>query len=143
MSRQDSINQAEKGKLFALEELLNEVFGPDQIIIRSTKLEILDMIGSDDPEQRLSALEKVVFYDAGYTGSGTTEERMDALMAEYRTLSATLGSEVRVIGTDGEFTGRALDMDETGALIVALPDGERRRVMAGDVSVRGLMGYAG
>ena len=68
---------------------------------------------------------------------------MDALMAEYRALSATLGSEVRVIGTDGEFTGRALDMDETGALIVALPDGERRTVMAGDVSVRGLMGYAG
>ena len=70
-------------------------------------------------------------------------EGMDALMAEYRALSATLGSEVRVIGTDGEFTGRALDMDETGALIVALPDGERRTVMAGDVSVRGLMGYAG
>ena len=64
-------------------------------------------------------------------------------MAEYRALSATLGSEVRVIGTDGEFTGRALDMDETGALIVALPDGESRTVMAGDVSVRGLMGYAG
>ena len=46
-------NRAEADKLFALEQLLNEVFGPDQIIIRSTKLEILDLIGSDDPEQRL------------------------------------------------------------------------------------------
>ena len=96
MSRQDSINQAEKGKLFALEELLNEVFGPDQIIIRSTKLEILDLIGSDDPEQRLSALEKVVFYDAGYTGSGTTEERMDALMAEIGEMIARRSIEDRL-----------------------------------------------
>lgn len=75
-------NQVEAGKLFALEALLNDVFGPDQIIIRSTKLEILDLIGSDDPEQRLSALEKIVFYDAGYTGSGTMEQRIGALMAE-------------------------------------------------------------
>lgn len=64
-----------------------------------------------------------------------------ALMDEYRALSATLGSEVRVIGLDGEFTGRAVDMDETGALVVQLPTGERRTVLAGDVSVRGLMGY--
>ncbi|MGM9567449.1 MAG: Lon family ATP-dependent protease [Clostridia bacterium] len=89
-------NQAESGKLFALEELLNEVFGPDQIIIRSTKLEILDLIGSDDPEQRLSALEKVVFYDAGYAGSGTMEERMDALMAEIGEMIARRSIEDRL-----------------------------------------------
>ena len=54
-------NRVEAEKLFALEQLLNEVFGPDQIIIRSTKLEILDLIGSDDPEQRLSAWKRSFF----------------------------------------------------------------------------------
>ena len=89
-------NRVEAEKLFALEQLLNEVFGPDQIIIRSTKLEILDMIGSDDPEQRLSALEKIVFYDAGYVGDGTTEERIDTLMAEIGEMIARRSIEDRL-----------------------------------------------
>ena len=88
--------RVEAEKLFALEQLLNEVFGPDQIIIRSTKLEILDLIGSDDPEQRLSALEKIVFYDAGYVGSGTTEERIDTLMAEIGEMIARRSIEDRL-----------------------------------------------
>lgn len=89
-------NRVEAEKLFALEQLLNEVFGPDQIIIRSTKLEILDLIGSDDPEQRLSALEKIVFYDAGYVGDGTTEERIDTLMAEIGEMIARRSIEDRL-----------------------------------------------
>ena len=68
-------------------------------------------------------------------------EGVRALMADYRALSATLGSEVRVIGVSEEFTGRAIELDESGALVVQLPGGERRTVLAGDVSVRGLMGY--
>ena len=88
--------RVEAEKLFALEQLLNEVFGPDQIIIRSTKLEILDLIGSDDPEQRLAALEKIVFYDAGYVGSGTTEERIDTLMAEIGEMIARRSIEDRL-----------------------------------------------
>ncbi|MGN0963267.1 MAG: Lon family ATP-dependent protease, partial [Clostridia bacterium] len=89
-------NRAEAEKLFALEQLLNEVFGPDQIIIRSTKLEILDLIGSEDPEQRLAALEKIVFYDAGYVGDGTTEERIDTLMAEIGEMIARRSIEDRL-----------------------------------------------
>lgn len=68
-------------------------------------------------------------------------EGVRALMADYRALSATLGSEVRVIGVSEEFAGRAIELDESGALVVQLPDGEQRTVLAGDVSVRGLMGY--
>ena len=61
-------------KIAALEGLLNDVFGPDQIVIRSTKLEILHLLGSSDVEKRLSALEKVVFYDAAYRGKGSLED---------------------------------------------------------------------
>lgn len=71
-------------KLSSLEDLLNEVFGPDQLVIRSTKLEILDLLGSEDMEKRLSALEKVVYYDASYEGKkgSSMEQRIDGLTTE-------------------------------------------------------------
>lgn len=53
-----------------------------------------------------------------------------------RPLSATLGREVRVNGEPA----RALDMDGDGALICEFADGVRR-VLAGDVSVRGITDY--
>ncbi len=40
---------------------------------------------------------------------------------------------VRVEMTDGTVTGRAVDIDSDGALIVETPDGERQRILAGDV----------
>ena len=52
----------------------------------------------------------------------------------------TLGSRVKVSGSV-ELTGVAEAMDDTGALLVRTEDGELHRVLAGDVSVRGVMGY--
>ena len=59
---------------------------------------------------------------------------------DFRRECITLGSQVQVIGTESAFTGTAEDIDETGALLVRT-GGELRRVLAGDVSVRGVMGY--
>ena len=59
---------------------------------------------------------------------------------EYAALSCTIGSDVNVIGAQ-QFTGRAEAIDETGALLVRTGEGELCRVLAGDVSVRGVMGY--
>lgn len=77
------------------------------------------------------------------------EEAVDALekegllgiLPEYIGRSVTLGSKVRVIGPEYEFTGTAKAIDETGALIVTDEEGADRRVLCGDVSVRGMMGY--
>ncbi len=65
---------------------------------------------------------------------------LTALLPDYRRLSCTLGSQVRVSGSV-EFTGMAEDMDATGALLVRDMSGTLHRVLAGDVSVRGVMGY--
>ena len=59
---------------------------------------------------------------------------------DFRRACITLGSQVNVIGTDMSFTGVAEDVDPAGALLVRTEDG-LRRVLAGDVSVRGVMGY--
>ena len=62
-------------------------------------------------------------------------------MRAYRERSATLGRRVQVIAADGAYTGTALDVTDSGSLIVLDEEGQRREVLAADVSVRGLMGY--
>ncbi|MBR1683512.1 MAG: biotin--[Clostridia bacterium] len=64
-----------------------------------------------------------------------------ALTQTYAGYSCTFGSDVEVIGQSERFTGEAKGMDESGALLVEDPAGVIHRVMAGDVSVRGVMGY--
>ena len=63
-----------------------------------------------------------------------------ALDAPYRSLCVTLGSRVRVESLAENFEGTAVDLTADGSLVVDA-DGETRVVRAGDVSVRGLMGY--
>ena len=63
------------------------------------------------------------------------------LLEAYRRRSVTIGQKVRVIGTTEAFTGEALDITQSGSLLVRDPEGKVREVLAGDVSVRGLMGY--
>lgn len=69
------------------------------------------------------------------------EKGFEGIAQEYFSRSVTLGSRVRVVSTAEEFTGTAKAVDETGALIVLDETGTERRVLSGDVSVRGLMGY--
>ena len=59
------------------------------------------------------------------------------VLKEWRQYSITLGQEVKVIGVrDGEvYYGKAVDIDDEGALLVDTAAG-RQRVLAGDVSIR-------
>ncbi len=72
--------------------------------------------------------------------SAVERDGFDGIAEDFRRECITLGSQVHVLGTDTTFTGVAEDVDPTGALLVRV-DGELRRVLAGDVSVRGVMGY--
>ena len=65
------------------------------------------------------------------------KEGFSPVMKAWRRYAITLGQEVQVIGVgQGErFTGRAVDIDEDGALLIDTESG-RRRVVAGDVSIR-------
>ncbi len=79
----------------------------------------------------LKALEDAVF--------ALEQDGFAGIAADFRRECITLGSPVHVLGAES-FTGVAEDIDATGALLVRT-DGELRRVLAGDVSVRGVMGY--
>ncbi len=56
-------------------------------------------------------------------------------MEEWKGMTNTLGAWMRV--ENGEaIEGRALDIDSDGALIIELTNGARKRILAGDVSLR-------
>ena len=61
----------------------------------------------------------------------------DKIFELWRKYNITLGRDVKIISAEsGEsFFGKAIDIDEDGALIVEV-DGEQRKVYAGDVSLR-------
>ena len=63
------------------------------------------------------------------------EQGFAPVLEAWRSLSATLGEKVRVIGLKDEFEGVAKDIDDDGALLVETGDG-LKRVLAGDVSIR-------
>lgn len=68
------------------------------------------------------------------------QKGFEGIEADYRAQSCTLGGMVHVSGA-AELTGMAEAIDKTGALLVRTEDGELHRVLSGDVSVRGVMGY--
>lgn len=65
------------------------------------------------------------------------ESGFDEVLKRWKKYNITLGKTVKVISaTDGSsFTGKAIDLDAEGALIVDTKEG-RRTVYAGDVSIR-------
>lgn len=69
------------------------------------------------------------------------EHGFEGIWPEYASRSVSLGKQVRVVGTGYEFVGVAKAVDESGALIVTDENGCDRRVLSGDVSVRGMWGY--
>ncbi|HKV46100.1 MAG TPA: biotin--[acetyl-CoA-carboxylase] ligase [bacterium] len=72
--------------------------------------------------------------DQGYAELGTGGT--GGMLRRWREISDTLGRSVRVEMPDGAIEGTALDVDDAGALLVRLDDGEIRRVVAGDLRVR-------
>lgn len=72
------------------------------------------------------------------------EKRYDALKqgqsphADWVAHLTTLGAQVTVTTPENTFHGLAQSVDESGALVVVLPNGRVERVLAGDVSLKNL-----
>lgn len=60
------------------------------------------------------------------------------ILDKWRTLCGNLRRGVKVIGRTHSFEGIALDIDDTGALLVQRDDGRVERVLSGDVSLRAM-----
>ena len=75
------------------------------------------------------------YYDLWVKGGAS------AIRPFYEERCVTLGRRVRVVGLNEMFEGMAHALTEDGSLEVITDAGESRIVRAGDVSVRGIMGY--
>ena len=67
---------------------------------------------------------------------------LDAWRGAYRAACVNLGREVRILRPDREEQATALDVDRDFGLVVRLADGREEILRSGEVSVRGLSGYA-
>ena len=63
------------------------------------------------------------------------------IMNTYCSLCVTLGQDILIHRDDSKFPGKAIGIDDNGALIVLLPDGQKITVNSGEVSIRGMYGY--
>lgn len=69
-------------------------------------------------------------------------QSISKLLSRYRRDCITLGQEISLVRADEIRHGKALDIDETGALLVQFSDGHIDTVNSGEVSIRGMYGYA-
>ena len=63
------------------------------------------------------------------------EQGFAPILEEWKVLSCTLGQEVKVIASDKTFSGKAIDLDENGNLLVDTGTAIEK-VLAGDVHIR-------
>lgn len=66
---------------------------------------------------------------------------MSSLTEEYNSMLINAGREVKITDSNGGFTGIAIGIDNKGELLVKCEDGSIKKIVAGEVSVRGLYGY--
>ena len=64
-----------------------------------------------------------------------------AALTQYRRDCVTIGNEISVVRGDEIRHGTALNVDESGALVVRFTDGQIGTVNSGEVSIRGMYGY--
>lgn len=64
------------------------------------------------------------------------------ILEQYRRDCITVGQEISLLRVGEEVRhGKAIDIDEEGALVVAFSDGHTETVNSGEVSIRGMYGY--
>lgn len=96
-------------------------------VIRETATSLGELAGA--PVDRVALLDRLL---AALEAEVAAIELGRSPLERYRAACRTLGAEV-VVATDGtELVGRAVDLDATGALVVATAEG-RRTVASGDV----------
>lgn len=68
--------------------------------------------------------------------------RKAEILNRYRRDCITIGQEISLLRVGQEVRhGKAVDMDDEGALIVEFADGHREAINSGEVSIRGMYGY--
>lgn len=110
-------------------------FGPEVAPVAVSLAQVMDK-----PPRRASLAAAVLTaLDRMYAAFPTQKQ---AYLARYRAGCLTVGRPIRAVRPDGMREGFAEAVDDSFALVVRWPDGRREALNSGEVSVRGLLGYA-
>lgn len=103
---------------------------PEEIASTATSLSII----TGQPVSRITLL-SAILCELENVYMLVKDSGFAPVLAAWRKESITLGQEVSVSGFENSFTGKAIDIDADGALLVKTTQGIER-VLAGDVSIR-------
>jgi len=67
---------------------------------------------------------------------------IDIIIKKWNEFSLTNGKEIKIQKGSETLYGKAVGIDDIGRLIVKLEDGKRKVFNSGEISIRGIMGYA-
>jgi BirA family biotin operon repressor/biotin-[acetyl-CoA-carboxylase] ligase len=65
-----------------------------------------------------------------------------SIVEEWKKYSITIGRRISISSGDSIYSGKAIDIAPDGSLVVECEDGTIKTVASGEVSIRGIMGYA-
>ena len=65
----------------------------------------------------------------------------EQMLDRYRQDCMTVGQDILVLRGDQRCYAKAIDIDDSGALVICLSDGTHETVNSGEVSIRGMYGY--
>lgn len=102
--------------------------------IRDTAASLCEINGEEIPRVQFF---RAVLEELDKLYREVNENGFDKVLTLWRKYNVTLGKNIRVISVidDNDFSGKAVDLNEDGALVVETPEG-LRTVYAGDVSIR-------
>ncbi len=93
--------------------------------------------GKDVDRARVAA----AMMEALYKMDGQLLSDKKELLNQYRRDCITIGREISLLRGDTVRHGKALDVDDEGALIVEFSPGHIEAVSSGEISIRGMYGY--
>ena len=109
-------------------------FAPD---IRDIAGSLSMITGTETDRAKVAA----AMMEALHEMSETLLTGKEAMLERYRADCITVGQDISLVRSDEVRHGHAVDVDESGSLVVRFGDGHTEAVSSGEVSVRGMYGY--
>lgn len=110
---------------------------PEEILHKATSLKI----ESGKEESRADIIEQIIYEFEKYYKIFEESGNMGCLKEEYSKYLINLNREVTVVKEQESYHAVALRIEEDGELVVRCDDGQEKKIISGEVSVRGVYGY--
>lgn len=116
---------------------VNQETFPDEITDKATSLKM----EAGQSWKRSEIIAAVMKSFEKYYEMFLAAEDLSGIQEMYNDMLANRGREVRILEPGNEYDAHAEGINEIGELIVTTPDGQKKNIFAGEVSVRGIYGY--